>query len=95
MQFQTLVRRCKALPDDRWRVTTVHNGQEVTQDFDALVVCNGHHWKPRVPAYPGEFTGEFLHSHSFKRAQPFAGKRVLVIGGGNSACDIAVETSRI
>ena len=95
IQFGTLVQRCTPLPDDRWRVTTVKDGLEATQDFDALVVCNGHHWKPRVPTYPGEFTGEFLHSHSFKRAAPFAGQRVLVIGGGNSACDIAVETSRV
>ena len=96
IQFGTLVQRHEPLPDDRWRVTTVKDG--LARDyagFDALVVCNGHHWKPRVPAYLGEFTGEFLHSHSFKRAAPFAHQRVLVIGGGNSACDIAVETSRV
>jgi len=35
------------------------------------------------------------HSHDFKRAAPYAGKRLLVIGGGNSACDVAVETARV
>ena len=59
------------------------------------MVCNGHHWQPKYPNYPGKFTGEFLHSHQFKKAAPFKDKKVLVIGGGNSACDVAVETSRI
>jgi hypothetical protein len=59
------------------------------------VVCNGHHWKPRFPSYPGRFDGDWLHSHGFKRAAPFEGRRVLVIGAGNSACDVAVETARV
>jgi hypothetical protein len=68
---------------------------EQTETFTDLVVCNGHHWKPRHPEYPGEFTGEYIHAHSYKKAAPFSGKKVLVIGGGNSACDVAVETSRV
>jgi cation diffusion facilitator CzcD-associated flavoprotein CzcO len=64
-------------------------------EYDALVVCNGHHHNPRYPDYPGEFTGELIHSHEFKSAKPFQDKRVLVIGGGNSACDVAVETARV
>lgn len=70
-------------------------GEIRVEGFDRLVVANGHHWKPRWPDTPGAFAGELLHSHSFKRAARFAGKRVLVIGGGNSACDVAVETSRV
>ncbi len=95
IQFQTLVKSCTPLEAGRWRVITLHNGVESSRDFDALVVCNGHHYKPRLPEYAGEFTGQFLHSHAFKRAEPFRDQRILVIGGGNSACDIAVETSRI
>ena len=48
-----------------------------------------------MPEYPGTFTGKMMHSHAYKRAAPFADQRVLVIGGGNSACDVAVETSRV
>jgi Flavin-binding monooxygenase-like len=83
------------LPDERWRLEIAEQGVTRTEEFDALVVANGHHWKPRMPTYPGQFSGELLHSHDYKRAAPFAGRRVLVIGGGNSACDVAVETSRV
>lgn len=95
IQFGTLVKHCERVDAQTWLVTTEKDGIETTEQFTHLVVSNGHHWKPRYPEYPGEFTGEFLHSHHFKKATPFAGKRVLVIGGGNSACDVAVETSRV
>ena len=36
-----------------------------------------------------------MHSHEFKSSKPYAGKRVLVIGGGNSTADVAVECSRV
>ena len=48
-----------------------------------------------MPEYPGNFEGTFIHSHRYKKAAPFKDKKVLVIGGGNSACDVAVETSRV
>lgn len=94
IQFNTLVERCELGQDQTWVVTTQKNGKSHTEIFDALAVCNGHHWKPRYPLYPGQFTGRILHSHEVKRFNDFSGKRVLVIGGGNSACDVAVESSR-
>ncbi len=36
-----------------------------------------------------------LHSHAYKTAAPFCGQRVLVVGAGNSACDVAVDVSRV
>ncbi|MFC3414286.1 flavin-containing monooxygenase [Algoriphagus hitonicola] len=95
IRFGTLVKNCKWVDQHTWRITTETNGESKKEIFTHLVVANGHHWKPRYPTYPGEFTGEFLHSHQYKKAAPFSGKRVLVIGGGNSACDVAVETSRV
>ena len=95
IRFHTLVKHCERLPDGKWKVDTVSEGREESQVFDALAVCNGHHWKPRMPSYPGTFTGRFIHSHSVKRFSAFEGERVLVIGGGNSACDVAVESSRV
>ncbi|AMQ57344.1 flavin-containing monooxygenase [Algoriphagus sanaruensis] len=95
IRFNTLVKRCEWKGPLEWVITTETEGEERVETFTHLAVANGHHWKPRYPSYPGEFTGEFLHSHTFKKAAPFEGKRVLVIGGGNSACDVAVETSRV
>ena len=95
IQFNTLVKSCVRLPSNDWEVTTIKNEKEHVEIFTDLVVCNGHHWEPKYPNYPGSFTGEFLHSHQYKKAAPFVNKKVLVIGGGNSACDVAVETSRI
>ena len=95
IRFGTEVLAAEPLPGDRWSLRWQEDGREHEGTFDALVVANGHHWKPRMPEYPGHFTGRILHSHDFKRAAPFAGQRVLVIGGGNSACDVAVETARV
>ncbi|MEN9950392.1 MAG: hypothetical protein RLY85_1144 [Bacteroidota bacterium] len=95
IRFNTLVESCILKDDGQWLVSTVSDGIHAEQDFDALAVCNGHHWLPRMPLYPGNFAGEFIHSHEVKKFSRFAGKRVLVIGGGNSACDVAVESSRV
>ena len=97
IKFNTEVTNCKKIDGDRWEVewNTLGSDEINIGKYDALVVCNGHHHKPRYPDYPGEFTGELIHSHEFKSAKPFQDKRVLVIGGGNSACDVAVETARV
>lgn len=95
IEFNTLVVHCALDSHGKWHVTTKKNGHVKTEIFDALAVCNGHHWKPRYPDYPGTFTGKFMHSHDVKRWADFNGQRVLVIGGGNSACDVAVESCRI
>ena len=64
-----------------------------------VVVANGHHWDPRwpEPSFPGAetFPGEQMHAHYYRTPDGFADKRVLVLGIGNSASDIAVESSRV
>jgi thioredoxin reductase len=95
IRFRTLVKKCERLSDGKWEVTVEQDGVTSADLFDAIAVCNGHHWQPRMPEYTGGFDGEFIHSHEVKRFSRFAGKRVLVIGGGNSACDVAVESSRV
>ena len=75
---------------------TDQNGNKQSQNFDVLMVSNGHHNVPKYPEYPGSYTGKFLHSHDFKGVdESWRDKRVLVIGAGNSACDIAVEAARV
>jgi hypothetical protein len=67
--------------------------------YDSVIVCNGHHWSPRLPnpVFPGNFDGLEMHSHGYvDPAAPhdLRGKRVLVVGFGNSAMDIACELSQ-
>ncbi len=95
IQFNTLVKNCALQSNNKWEVTIEQNGNTTTNIFDVLVVCNGHHWLPRMPQYKGSFSGEFIHSHDVKKFSRFTDKQVLVIGGGNSACDVAVESSRV
>ena len=78
-----------------WAVTTA-DGK--TTRYAGVVIASGHNREPRWPDIPGTFAGPLLHAADYKSpTQPvaLAGKRVLVIGGGNSGCDIAVEVSRL
>jgi dimethylaniline monooxygenase (N-oxide forming) len=96
IRFQTLVRRARRLGDGAWELTLDDGSAE---RFDALLVANGHHWDPRwpEPAFPGQesFAGTQIHAHSYRDSDLFAGKRVLTLGMGNSAMDIAVESSYV
>ncbi|MBU2531850.1 MAG: NAD(P)-binding domain-containing protein [Alphaproteobacteria bacterium] len=78
--------------DDTWTVTFA-DGEQRT--YKGVVVCNGHHWARRLPEIPGTFTGEYIHSKDYRRAEQLAGKNVLVIGAGNSAHDIACDAARV
>ncbi len=82
-----------------WDVTTRHRdtGEVRTTRYRAVLVANGHHWDPREPEppFPGTFGGDQTHSHHYKVPDPYVGRRVLVVGIGNSATDIAVETARV
>ena len=72
------------------------DGISSSKTFQYLMVANGHHNVPKFPSYPGNYTGKFLHSHDFKSVdESWRNKKILIIGAGNSACDIAVEASRV
>jgi Flavin-binding monooxygenase-like len=92
IRFGTSVEMAAPLPDQRWQLRLSDGSIEV---FDYLVVANGHHSVPRHPAWAKDFTGDYRHSHNFKNNHDYAGKRVLVVGAGNSGCDCAVESSRV
>jgi len=96
IQFGVTVTRATRGENGGWHIET-DDGQ--TRTYDALMVANGHHWSPRGPdpAPPGRFDGIQFHAHGYiDPAEPhdLRGKRVLVVGMGNSAMDIAVELSR-
>lgn len=74
-----------------WRVT-LSTGE--VRDYAGVAVANGHYWERNLPTYPGTFTGRQLHSKDYRRPEDFGdGDRVLVVGGGNSASDLAVEAA--
>ena len=101
IQFRTTVTKTEPAAGGGWDVTVVHRdtGAAHTRRYEAVLVASGHHWDPRYPepAFPGAgtFTGEQLHSHHYRTPEAFAGKRVLVLGIGNSACDVAVDCSQL
>jgi Flavin-binding monooxygenase-like len=89
------VEQCALGGDGRWTVRVSANGETKAEPFDSLLVCSGHHREAFVPAHPGTFAGKIVHSSAYKRPDPFRGQRVLVVGAGNSAADIAVEVARL
>ncbi|KAJ0448013.1 putative flavin monooxygenase, FAD/NAD(P)-binding domain superfamily [Helianthus annuus] len=74
-----------------WKTT---EGGLVEEDFDAVVVCNGHHTEPRVADdVPGieKWSRKQLHSHNYRIPEPYRDQIVVVIGSGASAFDISRE----
>ncbi|MFE7227377.1 flavin-containing monooxygenase [Nocardioides sp. NPDC057577] len=93
IEFENGVVHARRHPDRGWELETERTGR---RHFDRIVVANGHHWDPRFANKPGEFTGLTIHSHAYvDPGTPYdlSGKRILIIGLGNSAADIAVELS--
>ncbi|WP_121257495.1 flavin-containing monooxygenase [Nocardioides ferulae] len=74
-----------------WQLVTERDGVRETRTFAGLLVANGTLHTPYTPQLPGEFAGELLHSSDYRSAEVFEGKRVLVVGCGNSGADIAVD----
>lgn len=79
-------------PGTAWTVTT---GDGATRRYQALVIANGHNHEPRRPRWPGRFNGTVIHSADYRTPDLFADRRVLVVGAGNSGCDIAVEAAGV
>lgn len=105
-RFGTEVVRAEPVGPERdsgWRLTVrdvgrggdddeVGSGTEAEAgEFSALVIANGTLAEPNIPEFAGQFGGEIRHTSRYKSPQELAGKRVLVVGGGNSGCDIAVD----
>ena len=74
--------------DGRW-IVRLDDGK--SESFDAVVVASGHQGTPTHPAWKDDFTGNYLHSHTYRVPELFRDQRVLVVGMGNSAVDIASD----
>jgi hypothetical protein len=94
IRYATPVERVEPMDSSahsKWRVRFA-GGQESI--YRGVVIAAGHHSLPRWPELPGCFSGRVIHAHDYKTPDILRGQRVLVIGGGNSGCDIAVEAAQ-
>jgi cation diffusion facilitator CzcD-associated flavoprotein CzcO len=89
VQFNTEVRNVER--DGEYWQMQFGNGQQ--RRYRAVICATGTNWHPRLPRHPGDFQGEIRHSNSFKHPDEFRGKRVLIIGLGNSGADIACDAA--
>ena len=94
IRFGTSVDRAERV-DGGWSVTTSGSGAEREPQHYTHVICaSGHTWDPITPTYPGHFDGHAMHAVDYNSPDLFHGKRVLIVGAGNSACDIACDAAR-
>ncbi len=73
-----------------WTVTTSAGSDR----YDGVLIANGHLWDPKIPEVPGTFAGPQIHSSAYTNTDDLAGQRVLVVGAGNSGCDLAVDAAQ-
>ncbi len=93
IRLGTSVQRIEPI-GNQWRVECLKANVSDAQLFDGVIVASGHHSIPRWPEWRDEFVGECIHSSQYKNADILRGKRVLIVGAGNSGCDIAVEAAQ-
>ncbi|XP_072494289.1 flavin-containing monooxygenase 5-like [Notamacropus eugenii] len=83
----------------QWDVVVDIDGKQESYIFDGIMVCTGRYSYPNLPLkdFPGikKFKGPYLHRWEYKNPEKFLGKRIVVIGIGNSAADIACELSHM
>jgi cation diffusion facilitator CzcD-associated flavoprotein CzcO len=102
--FNTTVEQVERTENGLWEVAyrkipegeIQHQSDEgvSTQTYGGVIIANGHLWDSRLPEYPGHFDGISLHSKDYKTPDVLRDKHVLVVGAGNSGCDIAVEAAQ-
>jgi Flavin-binding monooxygenase-like len=92
IQFNTTVERLERT-DEGWLVYIA--GKSRPRLYRALVIATGHHDVPRFPKIPGNFTGEVMHSRDYRSVKQLVDKRIVVVGAGNSACDIVVDATSV
>ena len=90
IRFDTGVK--SAVPDGTGWSVTLSTGE--VRSYASVVCANGTNWHPRMPTYPGVFAGEMRHTQTYRSPEELRGKRVLIIGAGNSGADIACDAAR-
>lgn len=78
----------------KWSIAIDHDGTEVRLRPSHIILAAGAVGPPRIPRVPGleTFNGTVLHSSEFQGAALYKGKRVIVVGAGNSSADICQDS---
>lgn len=96
LQLGTRVEAVEPCPDGGWSVRTVDGrGQRRDERFDAVAVSSGLHQHPHLPVLPGQesFPGTIMHGARYRRGAQVVGKRVLIVGAGESGADVVAEVA--
>ncbi|MCS3844742.1 NAD(P)/FAD-dependent oxidoreductase [Microbacterium sp. AK031] len=89
-RFDTRVTRLEPR-DGGWDLTSTGPDGTSTRWYEGVVIAIGTLAEPNVPSFVGEFDGELMHTSAYKSAAQLDGRRVLIVGAGNSGCDLAVD----
>lgn len=89
-RFETRVTRLEPR-EGGWDLTSDGPEGEHTRWYAGVVLANGTLAEPNIPDFAGTFAGELMHTSAYRSPSQLAGKRVLLVGAGNSGCDIAVD----
>ena len=92
IQFNLYAKSLKKNNDDSW---TVELSSGETKNYEKVICATGMQWDPVKPEFSGNFSGKIMHSVDYRNANDLKDKNVLIIGGGNSACDIACDVGRV
>lgn len=90
-RFNTRVVHMDKLPAGGWLLECDDGSR---RQYALVVVCNGLLGRPDIPQIAGHCTAQTLHASQYRSSEQLRGKRVLVVGGGNSGCDIAVDAAQ-
>lgn len=91
IEFGVAVQSVEKNADHTWTVTRADGRQSVHRQ---VVICTGAQWHPNIPEVPGDFAGEIRHTITYRSGDELRGKRVLIVGAGNSGLDIACDAAR-
>ncbi len=96
LRFNTTVESVTRDASGNWIVCTRDQQGTHEEHFDAVAICSGLHQHPYVPPFEGieSFTGTVLHGANYRRPSQLTGKKVLVVGAGESGADVAAEVAR-
>ena len=88
------IKGVEAVAKGGWRVGYSHKAANASDEFDAVILASGNYWLPKQPDILEAFTGEIIHAREYRspeRPLHTRGRRVLVVGTGNTGCELALE----